>query len=240
MNGMNQLFTNDPVSFLGRVCVDNKAEQFRTDGLNVADLLALNGAKSGSFDFDSADPNVNIMIATGRTVSIRRVCATHPVVKDTAIQAYWCPFLAGAANQIGWVDVPRRAPQHGFIFTAAMQGCCYVVTNSPASPQCFRVWHNQHPTETASWQTINASGATTVYSQLTYEQYGGDLVNAFNILWRPKGRAWCYVSQSNLFVPSPAPTGLIARMTGADRNYRPTIKLARDKSKPILNLPAGV
>ena len=181
MNGMNRLFETDPVAFLSRICVDNKAEMFRTDGLNAADMQALNTAKHGTFDFDSPNSNVNVILAPSTGVAIRRIAAVAPV-NDVGINAYWCPFLAGAANQIGWVDVPRRAPQHRFIFTAAMQGCCYVVTNSPASPQHFRVWHNQHPDTALSWQSISASGATTVYSQLTYQQYGGSLVNAFNIL----------------------------------------------------------
>lgn len=235
---MNQIFMNDPASFLGRVCIDNRAEMFRTDGLNAMDMAALNNAKVGAFDFATGNPDVNIMLST--CAAIRRVCPSHQVVRDTAIDAYWCPFHAGSPDTIGWVDVPRRAPLYRFIFTAAMQGCCYVVTNSPASPAHFRVWHNQHPDMAQSWATINASGATTVYSQLTYVDYGANMVNAFNILWRPPKGAWRYVSQSNLFVPSPPPTGLVARMTGTARNYRPVITVRRAASKPILTLPAGV
>lgn len=237
MNGMNQIFASKPAHWLERVCVDNRAEQFRTDGLNSADLQALNTAKSGTFDFTYADTGQSMFHA--KLAAIRRVCPTHAVVNDTGINAYWCPFLAGSAAQIGWVDVPRRAPANRFIFTAAMQGCCYVVTNSPASAAHFRVWHNQHPDTALSWRTISATGATTVYSQLTYEQYGGAMVNAFNIIWRPPGGVWTYVSQSNEFVPSTPPSGFIARMTGEDRNYRPTIGLKRS-TRPVLEMPAGV
>ena len=239
MNGMNSIFMASPEKFLDKICVDNKAEQFRTDGLNAGDLVALNAAKHGAFDFATSNPNANIMSGTDGKVALRLVGPGHAVVKDTGIDAYWCPFLAGGANQIGWVDVPRRAPQYRFIFTAAMQGCCYVVTNSPASAQHFRVWHNQHPDTQLSWTTIHQSGATSVYSQLTYHQYGADLVNAFNILWRPPKGVWSYVSQSNLFVPSPPETGLWAKLKGTTLNYRPTITVKRS-SKPILVLPAGV
>jgi hypothetical protein len=77
---------------------------------------------------------------------------------------------------------------------------------------------------------MQASGADTQMSDLNYDHYGnpipgagGGMTNAFNLLWRPPGKAWSYVSQSNLFVPLPMGT-----------------EIKRDTAKPILDLPTGV
>jgi hypothetical protein len=215
MNGMNQLFMNNPVAFLQDMCVDNKAIE---EGLAGARQVAnLNAAKSGVFDLAITGGNSVRLMYAGQD-------AGYQIKNDAPIRAYWCPFLNGAATS-GWVDVPRRNPQWRLVLTAAMQGCAFVITNSPLSTDHFRVFHNQHPGEQRTWLAIQSAGATQQYSDFSYERYGNPNVvtNAFNLLWRPPGRAWSYVSQSNMFVPRPTSTAI-----------------TRDLQKPILDLPTGV
>lgn len=224
---MNSLFLRDPLWFLQNMCVDNQAMQLGPAG--ALTLTRLNTAKQGTFDFVlTGNRNSNKVVLTDASPG-----SGHAIVGDVPIPAYWCPFLPGGGLP-GWVDVERASPNMRFVFTAAMQGCCYVVASSPASLRHFRVFHNQHPDMASTWQAIQASGATNVYSQLTYTEYGnaGGMTNAFNILHRPQRKAWSYLSQSNRFVPSVPPPGV--------RNYRPTILIERDNGMPILDLPAGV
>ena len=219
MNGMNQLFLDDPVWFLDRMCVDNKTMQEGVAG--AQHLERLNGAKFGVFD----------LVPTGGN-SVRLTYASpgtgHHIVGDRPIWAYWCPFLAGGGLP-GYIDIPRISPKRRLIFTAAMQGCALVITASPASRESFRVYHHQHPESLQVWDKIWAQGTRGRTSMLSYEQYGnptgadGGMTNAFNFLWRPRGRAWSFVSQSNKFVPLPMGT-----------------RIERDLAKPILDLPAGV
>jgi len=55
MNGMNKLFTDDPVMFLDQVCVDNKKMQ---EGITGAkNLEPLNGATFGMFDLGPTGGN---------------------------------------------------------------------------------------------------------------------------------------------------------------------------------------
>jgi hypothetical protein len=207
----------DPVRFLKGVCVDNKTMQEGIEG--ARNLRLLNAAKVGSFD---------LVITGGNSVRLAFAGAGYAIQGDIPIRAYWCPFLAGGGLP-GWVDVPRTNPVYRFVFTAAMQGCALVVTNSPAAPRNFRVFHNQHPEADTTWQAIQDLGIASTISSLGYDAYGnamgadGGMTNAFNLLWRPPRRAWAYISQSNRFVP-------LARGT----------RIERDAAKPILDLPAGV
>jgi len=219
MNAMNRLFMDNPVDFLKAVCVDNKTMQEGLDG--AKNLVGLNETKFGYFD----------LVITGGNM-VRLTCASlgaiPKVQNDVPIQAYWCPFLQGGGLP-GWVDIPRINPPRRLVLIAAMQGCAFIITNSPVSAQHFRLFHNQHPETKSTWAAIQQSGITATISTLSYEQYGnpsgndGGMTNAFNLLWRPSGKAWSYVSQSNKFVPLPKGT-----------------KIERDLAKPILDLPAGV
>jgi len=214
MNGMNQLFMENPVQFLRDVCVDNKTMQQGIQGAN--DLRLLNAVKVGTFD---------LVIAGGNKVTFTFAGAGYQIKNDIPIKAYWCPFLAGMGLP-GWVDVPKFSPTYRFVFTPAMQGCALVVTKSPASTRHFRVFHNQHPDDNRTWQAMQNSGITGTLSSLGYDAYGNaqtEMTNAFNFMWRPPGRAWSIVSQSNQFIPLPKGT-----------------LIERDHSKPILDIPAGV
>ncbi len=216
MNGLNKQFLADPVVFLKSKCVDNKTMQ---EGVEAAKhITQLNGAKVGAFD-----------LITVKDSLVRLTYAVVPEIKnDAPIFAYWCPFLPGM-DLPGWVDIPKSEPKFNFVLTAAMQGCAFIITNSPASEQSFRVFHNQHPEDKRPWAAMEKEGATKIVSKLSYEQYGnaideeGGMTNAFNLLWKPPDKNWSYVSQSNKFVPLPKGT-----------------KIERDTSKPILDLPAGV
>ena len=223
MNGMNELFMCDPVDFLRAVCVDNKTMQEGIGGAN--NIVRLNGAKSGVFD---------LVVTGGNQVRLTFASpeAGHEIQRDVPISAYWCPFISGGGLP-GWVDVPRFNPVWRLVLTAAMQGCAFVITNSPASAQHFRVFHNQHPEANSStWDAIQQSGVNSTISTFSYEEYGntipgagGGMTNAFNILWKPPGKKWSYVSQSNRFVH--LDTGLGTR-------------IERDHAKRILDRPVGV
>jgi len=225
MNGMNEFFMRDPVRFLRDVCVDNKTMQEGIGGAN--NIVRLNGAKSGVFDL--------VITGTHDQNQVRLTCvspeAGYEIQGDLKIEAYWCPFLSGGGLP-GWVDVPRFNPESRLVLTAAMQGCAFVITDSPASAQYFRVFHNQHPEASSTWAAIQQSGVNSTISTFSYEEYGntipgagGGMTNAFNILWKPPGKKWSYVSQSNRFVH--LDTGLGTR-------------IERDHAKRILDRPVGV
>lgn len=216
MNGMNKLFMADPVGFLKTNCVDNKTMQEGIEGAKHVRLL--NSAKMGAFD---------LVVVSDKLV--RLAYASVPEIKnDAPIFAYWCPFLAGG-DLPGWVDIPKVDPSYSLVLTAAMQGCAFVITNTPGSDKSFRVFHNQHPETKSTWAAMEKEGATNIVSKFSYEQYGnamnedGGMTNAFNLLWKPPKKDWFYVSQSNKFVPMPKGT-----------------KIERDMAKPILDSPTGV
>jgi len=231
MNGLNKLFMDNPVWFLQKVCVDNQAMQLGNAGAKT--LSNLNQWKKGWFDLVPVGANSSNKV----TLTNASPWSDHKVIGDEPIKAYWCPFFNGG-DLPGWVDVERVKPLHRFVITAAMQGCCFAITDSPISAKYFRVFHNQHPERGATWQSMQQSGVTRIISTLAYEDYGnpsgadGGMTNAFNLLWRPPGKAWSYISQSNRFVPSAA--------SATNRSYKPTVAIERDLAKPILDLPTGV
>jgi hypothetical protein len=62
------------------------------------------------------------------------------------VRGYYFPYKFGTINSvadIGWVDVPKKNPEHKFIFTGSMQGCAIVVTESPAGNDKLRIFHYQ-------------------------------------------------------------------------------------------------
>lgn len=227
MNGLNQMFQNDPVWFLKQRCVDNRTMQVGIEGANR--IAQLNVTKTGLFDLVPASgrPGENKVTLVDASPG-----SNHTIVRDTPISALWCPYLSGGALP-GFVDVPRASPPTRLILTAAMQGCAFVVTSSPLGAQYFRVFHNQHPEMSSTWAAITSAGCTNVISTLAYEQYeGGGMTNAFNLMWRAPKKSWAYVSQTNSFRPSAPVPG--------SRSYRPVIIVERNLGKPILDLPAGV
>ena len=222
--GMNQLFINDPDWFCQNVLVDNAAMATTLAGAQA--FGRLNEAKQCLVDFKPVGGNKVEFYAD--TVAMGGVLN---VTGDSLIRGYWCPFLAGTAA-VGNVDIPRRGALHRFVFTAAMQGCFFVVTESNI-PANFRVHHNQHPEHTnVTWDNMDRPSRSYI-SALEYTEYGdpnngAGLTNAFNFMHRPEGGVWSYIAQCNRFAPM------------ADAGAATRLVIQRDLGRPIINKPAGV
>ena len=211
MHGHNAAFTSNPLHYLGTTLADNIA-YFRHDPNAGFVVNALNGHKSGVFDFNFAGLNPERR-------AVFRV-APLPVMGDAPIQAYWTPFLQGTGLP-GWVDIPIRNPTHRFVFTAAMQGCHWIITESP-TVGVWRVYHNQHADNPNVNRAINQQGHNVV-SVLTYDEYGApglaaaQASNSFNFLYYRNG-LWNYVSQGHIFVPGVGQQLGLRRRVGLGNN----------------------
>lgn len=200
MQGHNIQFRLDPLRYVGARSVNNLT-WFRRAILpaNGLTLGALNNAlgitKRGAFDLQAVSLD---------TVELKIVGLAESIIGDTAIRAYWCPFIQGGGLP-GWVDIPKLNPPMPFVFTAAMNGCRLVVTDRSATH--FRVYHNQHPDGAGQlaasiWRLIAAEGHEIV-SHMGFDEYGiegamGHAPNAFNFLYYRNGR-WNFVSQPQTF-----------------------------------------
>ena len=119
---------------------------------------------------------------------------------DMPISAYWCPFIQGM-QMPGYVDIPKHKPDYSFMFTAAMNGCALIVTETPGRSDMIRVYHNQHPHE----ETVNASIrklGKPILSRLVFEDYGRDTgtlpaPNGFNFLYYSR-ECWMIYSQPQM------------------------------------------
>ncbi|MCA9187016.1 MAG: hypothetical protein R3E01_03890 [Pirellulaceae bacterium] len=213
---MNTLFRNDPVAFCDKYTIDNTAWARTRDG--AGSVSRLNQMKECLVDFKPVSGNTVTFqadtVAMGGSVSV----GSEPLIR-----AYWCPFLAGT-QEIGHVDVSKAKPAYEFVFTAAMQGCWFVVTDAGTD---FRVHHHQqHPADKTAWKNLNAPQDSTI-STLEYTEYGDrdnaeSMINAFNFLIRTDGR-WNYVAQTQRLVPAAM-----------------TFGVERDLGRPILVKNAGV
>lgn len=197
MNGKNTKFATDPVTFLQTNIVNISALM----GADAKEILAcqskINTSKWGSFDFQDWKTNVKL----------RYSGETPKVEKDTPILGYFCPFNGGG-EEPGWVDVPRAIPMHKFVFTPAMNGCAFVITDSPTSG-CFRVHHHQHPIGPDRRREAACAGATVEYDRLSEAEYDlgstGARVTAakmfacFNFLFLGRDGSWRFVSQASEF-----------------------------------------
>ncbi len=154
----------------------------------------LNVLKEGLFDLAGPIAANNVDLG---------VSGNH-VHNDAPIRAYWCPFIQGNVLP-GFVDVPRAQPDSPFVFTAAMNGCAFVITDSP-NHGYFRVYHHQHPDSAFIWNLIHQQGQV-VRSFLGFAEYGVAAnvapnavaaPNAFNFLHYQFGM-WSYVVQRQHF-----------------------------------------
>lgn len=186
MNGLNLEFLSNPVGFLKKYTIDNATWERGSAG--VKSSVALSGPKQGSFDF---------VKVSSTKVRFAHLAAAIDVKKDTAIGAYFCPFVNGASS-VGYVDVPTSGPSHKFVFTPAMHGCHLDCTTPNVGT--LRVWHNQHP----EMDQVNRLITGTPVSSLTYADYAGVYdegsklgytQNAFNCLIYIAG-VWHYLSQA--------------------------------------------
>ena len=192
MNGHNTLFRADPVWYIRQRAINGVA-WFMRDQANQAhqmQALMLNNAKQGAFDLQG----------DGQTPQVTLTPVGNVLHDDPPIHAYWCPFIQGNVLP-GFVDVPRINPPYRFVFTAAMNGCALVVTNSPLGPGMIRIYHNQHPGNQNINQLIHNQGQQIV-SFITFDDYGDvnqqmPAPNAFNFLYYRNG-GWRFVLQPQL------------------------------------------
>jgi len=118
------------------------------------------------------------------------------------IEAYWAPYHAGTGLP-GFTEVLRKNPPCKFVFTAGMNGCAFVVTDSPKGVAYMRVYHNQHPDSDSVMQDIHNVGQSII-SYADFSDYGGGQLKhlhnplAFNFLYYRNGE-WNYVFQPQSF-----------------------------------------
>ncbi len=195
MNGANSQFVISPENFL-RANVVNNIRWFSEAGRAVG--FASNGAlhranaeKKAIFDLKGMGVNdgkrvYDLCLWDGGTLM------------DTAIDAYWCPFIQGNVLP-GYVDVPRRNPVKKFVFTPAMNGCAFVVTESPDRDGWLRVYHNQHPQLRSVTDLIRNNSNGSLISYFAFDDYGVNVdPNAFNFL-HYRNSNWTYISQPQRF-----------------------------------------
>jgi hypothetical protein len=203
MQGHNALFVGNWDGYLRDVIVDN-VSWFRDIGANNAQINGLNVPKAGAFDLMPTG------IAPRRAQF--RIAPVGGVIGDVGIGAYWCPFVQGGGLP-GWVDLPLHQPAHNFMFTAAMQGCALVVTQSPVANH-MRVYHHQHPdgANNGIWQALHAVGQPVI-SILDYPDYGQAGLNGIGPershgSGKPPARTWeqrCIDFKRAVIEPASAP-----------------------------------
>lgn len=196
----NALFTTDPFGFIKTYTVDIKTwfenlmrsatTQTRTDAMYKE---FVERQKVGAMNLEPVGGLLGFGVDTVE-FQFARVGA--------GIDAYWVPYHAGEGLP-GWADVPRRNPTHPFVFTAGMNGCAFVVTDSPLGGAYMRVYHNQHPDNQNVWQSIHGAGRPII-SIANFDEYGGGPLGhginpvAFNFLYY-RNSGWNYVFQPQSF-----------------------------------------
>lgn len=136
-------------------------------------------------------------------------------INGPAMKGYWCPHLSGTEGpstrrHIGHVDIPRR-PRGGegkFVFTNAMNGCAFVVTECPEDAQKLRVYHHQHPEQSTQFGDGDLRSGEDfrggrILSTMTHQEYarGVEGTNAFNFMYYEEGPGWRYGVQPQEFTP---------------------------------------
>lgn len=193
----NTLFQADPVGFINTYSVDIKGwfdglVRISGNGDNFALLDASNEAGACCMDFEPLGGIFGYLVDT---VQAR-------FVPNGGIPAHWVPYHAGLGLP-GYTDVLRLNPASNFVFTAGMNGCAFVVTDSPMGAQYMRVYHNQHPDAQSVWADIHAVGYQVI-SYAGFDEYGGGTLApglnplGFNFLYY-KNSTWNYVFQPQAF-----------------------------------------
>jgi len=191
MNHANNKFIATPEIFLQTNVVDNinwlqKAGQPSATADNQRIVMA-NILKEANFDLAESGSESRVYDF--------RFCG-DVTTDDVPIRAYWCPFVQGTVLP-GYVDIPRKSPQYQFLFTPAMNGCAFYITNSPEGNDKMRVYHNQHPDS----EEIKRMIGNDPISTFSFEEYGSDSnPNAFNLMLY-RDDAWHYISQPQQFTP---------------------------------------
>ncbi len=200
----NNMFRQNPIGFVNNYTVDIKTwfEGLMRTPRDPAHQYLQASALAGvcRFDFEPAGGFLGFGVNT----------VTARVVGNNGIDAYWAPYHAGGGLP-GYTDVLRRNPPTRFVFTAGMNGCAFVVTDSPRGPAYMRVYHHQHPGDannqtqesTSVWQAI-ANQGQQIISVSSFEDYGGTPPPhgfnpvAFNFLYY-RNSTWVYVNQPQQF-----------------------------------------
>ncbi len=195
MNGCNAQFIGSPEVFV-RANIINNIRWFQNAGrpeasVNNSMIVMANSLKEANFDLARGETN------EGKNVYDLRLCNSL-VKNDIPINGYWCPFIQGNTLP-GYVDIPRYNPIYRFVFTPAMNGCAFVVTNSPKGRDWFRVYHNQHPGMRSVTDLIRRESGEDLFSYFSFNDYGTqNNPNAFNFL-HYRNSTWMYVSQPQIF-----------------------------------------
>lgn len=195
MNGSNGQFIRSPEIFV-QASVINNIRWFQSAGrpeasINNSMISMANRMKQASFDL------VRIEVSGGKNVYDLMLCNSL-VRNDIPIQGYWCPFFQGNTLP-GYVDIPRYNPMYQFVFTPAMNGCAFVVTNSPKGSDWLRVYHNQHPATHTVTDLIKKDSRGELLSYFSFDDYGTkENPNAFNFLYY-RNSTWMYISQPQAF-----------------------------------------
>lgn len=196
MDNHNTLFKANPVAYTSMFAVNSVRWMMRNNhGHDGQRIGMLTHVKMGHFDLRWTNRGQNVVDLT--------VVNANAGGNDPPILAYWCPFIQGHGLP-GYVDVPRRNPQTPFVFTAAMNGCALVATDSPQGAAYFRLYHHQHPNAQAVWNQINNLNQP-VHSIVNWNDYanvvgGHGVANAFNFLYYRNSR-WVYVLQPQILLP---------------------------------------
>jgi hypothetical protein len=197
MNGKNISFLSNPIQFLQDNIV-NMAELLGADMVSInSNLNLINNSKDGVFDFQEWKGNVKLRF-------LGSAAGGATVVNDTGVLAYYCPFNGGNQSPPGWVDIPRATALHRFVFTPTMNGCAFVITDSP-TPNCFRVHHHQHPISPTNPVEVACVGAANEFDRFTEAEYdigstaqrfqNGMFFGTFNFLnYDYSQRRWYYMS----------------------------------------------
>jgi hypothetical protein len=193
------MFKGNPLQFVRRRVVDNLQMTTNPSPTDVAHGQLRDMLKLGNFDFTGA--------ALTWTVPFKPV--TSGVLGNEApITAYWCPYKIGQEPP-GYVDVPRRNPAYDFVFTGAMNGCAFVVTNSAKGGNFFRLYHLHNAGTVSNWNMFANMQIITI---LTYDDYGyannegsmDRISTSFNFLYYRFGK-WNIISQPQFIIPSHDP-----------------------------------
>ena len=215
MDGLNTSFCKDPVAFTNSWVVNLTQLMPFTIATTTGEVSLINNTKSAVFDFAKKGFFSSQAMFT-------YIKGTEKIANDVGVLGYFCPFNQGTATP-GWVDVPRHLALHRFVFTPTMNGCAFVITNSPTAG-CFRVHHHQHP---GPGEVAMAGGGVELdrLAVAEYSPHGDDTVTlltqkklfgCFNFL-RHDGTRWKFVSQRNQF--SLTDQGNWSRMTGEETTY---------------------
>ncbi len=209
----NTLFQADPINFVRTYTVDiktwfqsiqqNKTFKGYDTRYNEMLLDASNVSKYCRIDLE---PFGGFLGFNVHTVQFR-------MIPNQGIDAYWLPYIHGNES-IGYSDIKKEDPPVNFVFTSGMNGCAFIVTESPLGPAYMRVYHNQHPGNHRTTNLIRQMGQS-ILSSADFNDYGdavpeGHIPIAFNFLYYT-GSRWIYVFQPQSY---PASISTPPRQTG--------------------------